>query len=164
VAALLGAGVFAGLLWWSYFDRPNPAVERRHDAIEHGIDRGRFARDVYTIAHFPIIGGVLLAAVALEEITAHPADPLPAAFRWMLFAGLALYLGGVVATVARAFRALAVERSVALPVLLLVVLAGAEVDGIALLAIVNAVLAVMLIVEHHRIERFGITIRPRVSG
>ena len=72
IAALVAAGTFAGLLWWAYFDRPLPALEHRHEATEDVIQRGRFARDVYTYAHLPIVAGIILCAAALEEITLHP--------------------------------------------------------------------------------------------
>lgn len=151
-SALIGAGTFAGLLWWGYFDRPGPSVERRHHAIEEPMPKARYARDVYTVSHVPLVAGVILAAAALEEITVHPDQPLPGAFRWMLLAGLTLHLGAVGLIVARAFRAVAIERLVAIPALLVIVLVTAQIDGIALLVVVDAVLAVMLAAEHLRVE------------
>lgn len=151
--ALLTAGVFAGLLWWSYFDRPSPALERRHESLEGGHERGRFARDVYTYLHFPLVGGLLLATAGLEEVTVHPSDPLPTAFRWMLVAGLALSLLSVVAMVWRAFRVVAVERVTTSAVVIVVIgLALRGVDALVLLVIVDIVLAVMLVIEHRRVE------------
>ena len=93
VAALIAAGVFAGLAWWSYFDRPAPALEHFAEG-QTGRARGRYARDVYTFAHLPMVAGIVLSAAALEEITLHPTDPLDASFRWMLFGGLALFSAG----------------------------------------------------------------------
>ena len=75
-----------------------------------GMRRGRFARDVYTYAHPPIVAGVILSAVAMEEMALHPSDPLPAAFRAMGGAGIVLYFGGVGIGVFRAFGAFARER------------------------------------------------------
>ncbi len=112
VVALAAAGVFAGLLWWSYFDRVQPAFEHRMEE-EPPAERGRFARDVYTYAHAPIVAGVILAAVAVEEMALHPSDPLPAAFRAMGAAGFVLYFGGVGIGVYRSFAAVARERFVA---------------------------------------------------
>lgn len=76
VIALVAAGVFAGLLWWSYFDRVSPALEHRAESLSDH-DRGRFARDVYTYAHTPIVAGVILSAVALEEMALHPNQSTP---------------------------------------------------------------------------------------
>jgi low temperature requirement protein LtrA len=90
VAALTASGLLAGILWWSYFDRPQPALEHRHEQLSDANERSRFARDVYTYNHFFIVGAILVAAAALEEIMLHPADPLPSAFRWMLFLGISV--------------------------------------------------------------------------
>ena len=110
VVALVAAGVFAGLLWWSYFDRVQPAFEHRTDETPPA-ERGKFARDVYTYAHAPIVAGVILSAVAIEEMTLHPSDQLPAAFRAMGPAGILLYFGGVGVGVYRAFTTIA-QRAV----------------------------------------------------
>ncbi len=151
--ALLAGGIFAGLLWWSYFDRPSPALERHHESLEGGHARGRFARDVYTYLHFPLVAGLLLATAGLEEVTAHPSDPLPVAFRWMLVAGLSLSLLSVIAMVGLAFRVLAVERAVTAAVVVVFVgLVFGGVDALVLLVIVDIVLVVMLVIEHRRIE------------
>jgi low temperature requirement protein LtrA len=72
LTALLASGLMACLLWWSYFDRPGPALEHKCDAIEGDSDRGRFVRDIYTWGHAPIAAGIILAAAALEEICLHP--------------------------------------------------------------------------------------------
>ena len=49
--ALIGVGAFAGLTWWSYFDRVSPALEHRAQGLTGTLERGRYARDVYTLAH-----------------------------------------------------------------------------------------------------------------
>ena len=157
--ALAAAGAFAGLLWWGYFDRPNPAFEHRHDQLDGGVERGRYARDVYTYFHLPLVAGIVLAAAALEEITLHPKDHLEAPFRWMLFAGVALYLGAVVAAGWRAFRIVTAERLAAIGALFVVTLVVADVDGLIVLLAVDLVLLVMLVVEHVRIERLNLSIR-----
>jgi low temperature requirement protein LtrA len=151
VVALVAAGSFAGLLWWSYFDRPQPAIEHFVETLP-AAERGRFVRDVYTYAHAPQVAGIVLSAAALEEITLHPNDPLPLAFRVMLFAGLALVLGGVAIAVMRTFRVIAKERLIAAAVLLAVALGSASWDGVALLIVINLVLLAGLLVEHQRIE------------
>ncbi len=69
VVALIAAGAFAGLLWWSYFDRPQPGLEHFAAGLPDS-ERGRFVRDVYTYAHAPLVAGVVLSAAALEQITA----------------------------------------------------------------------------------------------
>jgi low temperature requirement protein LtrA len=151
VAALVASGVFAGLIWWGYFDRPGPALEHRGEGLEDH-ERGRYVRDIYTWSHAPIVAGVILSAAALEEITLHPSDPVPAAFRVMLLAGLASATAGVAAAIWRAFRAVTKERLVAGVALTLLLAMGGDWDGIVLLVAVDAVLAATLLAEHHRIE------------
>lgn len=152
LTSLSAAGVFAGLLWYGYFDRPQRDFERRAGSID-GSQRGQFARDVYTYIHAPITAGVILAAAALEEITLHPLDPLGTEFRWMLWIGLGLYLGGIELAVWRAFRRLAVERNIAAVVVALILLPSFQLSGLALLIAVDVALFVMLLAEHLRLER-----------
>ena len=152
VVALVASGTFAGLFWWSYFDRPGPAFEHRTEQLPSR-ERGRFVRDIYTYGHVPIVAGVILSAAALEEITLHPTDPLDAPIRWMLLAGLALYLGGVGLAVFRAFRAVATERIATIVLFAALVALGGSVPALVLLVIVDVFLLGMLIVEQLRIER-----------
>jgi low temperature requirement protein LtrA len=153
VLALVSSGLFAALLWWSYFDRLAPALEHKGEEVEGDRERGRYVRDVYTWGHLPLVAGIILAAAALEEITLHPGDAVEPSFRLMMFAGLALSVVGATASVWRAFRAIARERVVAVAVLGAVLLVGGELDGIVLLLVNDAVVASTLAVEHHRIER-----------
>ncbi len=152
VLALTASGVFAGLLWWAYFDRPQPALELRLEETPLA-DKGRFARDVYTYGHMPIVAGVITAAAALEEITLHPKDPLPFEFRVMMFAGLALFFVGVGLDVYRAFRVIARERVAGGVLTLVLLLAGADLDGVVLLLLLDLLILLVLIFEHQRIER-----------
>ncbi|MGB5756589.1 MAG: low temperature requirement protein A [Acidimicrobiales bacterium] len=152
VAALTASGVLAGLLWWSYFDRPLPALEHRHEELSDPNDSARFARDVYTYNHFFIVGAILLAAAALEEIMLHPTDPLATPYRWMLFIGISAYLLGVVLSILRAYSALAVERLVAVAALAALVGLSASLGGMWLLIAVDVLLLAVLAVEHYRLE------------
>ena len=158
LTSLSAAGVFAGLLWYGYFDRPQPDFERRADSIDTE-ERGRFARDVYTYIHAPITAGVILAAAALEEITLHPLDQLGPEFRWMLWIGLGLYLGGIELAVWRAFRRVAIERNIAAVVVAMILLLPLEISGLGLLIAVDGVLFLMLLAEHVRLEREYVGVR-----
>lgn len=153
VVALCASGVFAGLLWWGYFDRPAPALEHRAGQIEGGNARGRFVRDVYTWGHAPFVAGVILSAAALEEIALHPNDPVHVEFRLMLFGGLALMAVSITANIWRAFRALPRERLVALAVAAALLVPAIDVAGIVLLVLLDLVLLITLVVENRRIER-----------
>jgi low temperature requirement protein LtrA len=60
------------------------------------------ARDVFSLAHFPMACGIVGWAAAVEEAMGHPGAPLPAAWRLALAGGLTLYLGAMVAAMRRA--------------------------------------------------------------
>jgi low temperature requirement protein LtrA len=152
--ALTASGVFAGLLWWSYFDRPQPALEHRLEQTD-APSRARLARDVYSYAHLPIVAGVVAAAAALEEITLHPGDALGLPFRLLMLGGLLLFFGGVDIAVQRAFGVIALERLVAAAVIAALLLVGADLDGVVLLVLIDAIVLVMLAVENWRVEVSG---------
>ena len=153
-ATLLAAGLLVGLLWWSYFDRVAPLAEEGLHALE-GPARGHLARDVYTYLHLPVVAGVVLVAVALEEVAAHPGDALSLPLRGALAAGLVLFLGGFVLAAARATRLALLERGAALVLLVCAVLAAAGVPGLAVVIAVDVALLTALLVE----ERSGRLLR-----
>ena len=152
LTALILAGVFAGLLWWSYFDRVSPALEHRAEETTDPSARGRLARDAYSYCHYFIVGGVILAAAGLEEITLHPDEPLDAIWRWMLFTGLAAFLIGIVVAVRRAFGVWPRERLIAVVLSAALLGLAGGLDGVVLLGVLDVVLAGMVVTEHLRIE------------
>ncbi len=152
ILALLASGAFAGLLWWAYFDRPSPGLEYGASRLD-GLAAGQYIRDVYTWAHAPIVAGVILAAAALEEIALHPRDAVPFEFRAMMAGGLFLFLIGVYLALWRAFRAQARERLVGAVVIAAIVFIGGSLEGLVLLSLVVAVMFVVLLIEHRRVER-----------
>ena len=153
VTVLVAAGVLAVLLWWGYFDRPLPALEHRHSQLEDGTTSGRYARDIYTYSHFPLVAGLILTAATLEEITLHPTRPLPGPFRWMLLAGVVGYLIAVVIAVARAFdRSLARERLAAAALVAALIALTGNVDAIVVLICLDVLILAVLVAEHLRIE------------
>lgn len=90
--AFLGVLVSCAL-WWTYFPVARPLLEHAL-ASTPGEQRGALARDAYSLAHFPMLCGVIAYAVALEDAIAHPSDPLVLPARLALALGLLLFLGG----------------------------------------------------------------------
>jgi low temperature requirement protein LtrA len=90
--AAVGALIVAGLMWWSYFGWLKDALEHRL-ASARTEDLGRFTRDAYSVAHFPLICGIVGFAVAIEEIVAHPDEPAGPAVVAALGVGIALFVG-----------------------------------------------------------------------
>ena len=151
LVALVLAGVFAGLLWWSYFDRVQPALEHRAEDLEGG-QRGRFARDAYTYAHMPIVAGIILTAVGLEDAALHPDEPLSLAFRMIMFAGITLFIGGISIAAYRAFGVYPFERMLAVAVLAVFFLLAGSLHAVWVIVIVDIVGIAGLLAEHFRIE------------
>ncbi|MFC9592986.1 low temperature requirement protein A [Streptomyces sp. NPDC056944] len=110
--AVLGASA-AGLLlsaglWRLYFRQLGEAAEHRLTGLD-GDDRTRFARDVYTFLHLPLVAGVVLCALAMKKVLQQVADtghyglaePLHGAVAWSLTGGVGVYLLGAAAIVLR---------------------------------------------------------------
>jgi low temperature requirement protein LtrA len=100
-------------LWWTYFSRAKDALEQAMDAIASR-DRARYARDVYSFLHFPIIGGVVGFAVAMEEAVAHPTEHLVPSAALALLVGAALFIGGTGLALLRAGAGRPMVRAIAI--------------------------------------------------
>ncbi len=144
--SVLAVGTTCGL-WWSYFPQVKPALE---EALERRGNAGQsaFARDVFSIAHFPMLCGVIGIAAAVEEAVAHADHPLPIEGRAALAAGLALFLAG---TAIAKWRATCLMPWVRIGVVALTagaVLAVAEVPPWVSLSIGLLGITVVVVAEH----------------
>lgn len=92
VAAVGAALVVACVLWWSYFGWLKDALEHASEAADPRTI-GRLARDAYSLAHVPLIGGVIGFAAAVELIVAHPNEPAPPEVLAALAVGIVLFVG-----------------------------------------------------------------------
>jgi low temperature requirement protein LtrA len=88
VAAIL----VAALLWWTYFGWLKEALEHAY-ASAPPERNANLARDAFSLAHFPLIGGIVGFAVALEGIGAHPDEPVSLAVLAALAVGVTLFVG-----------------------------------------------------------------------
>jgi low temperature requirement protein LtrA len=98
--ALLGV-LTSCALWWTYFPVAKPELEHAL-ASASPEKQGALARDAYSLAHFPMLCGVVAYAVALEDAVAHPGDALPAAARLALALGPLMFVGGTALAMWRA--------------------------------------------------------------
>jgi low temperature requirement protein LtrA len=71
VGAFASAFIGALAMWWIYFHR---GAEAGSELISRSSEPGRLARLAYTYLHMPIVGGIILSAVADELVLTHPAD------------------------------------------------------------------------------------------
>jgi low temperature requirement protein LtrA len=117
LAAVLGVAVAVGL-WWLYFDVASLAAEHRL-AEAQGQTRARLALEAYTYGHFPIVAGIVLAALGVEGVLAHAEEsaPLGGFYGAALLGGVALYLAGELLFKQRMHRTLSLPRLVAIGVL-----------------------------------------------
>jgi low temperature requirement protein LtrA len=134
-------------LWWTYFGWVKEALEAQMRS-QSPASIGRFARDVYSFAHFPLIFGVIGFAVAIEEAIAHPKESLPLPGVLALCLGAGLILGGT--ALAMSLAGVGVPRIrlwVVLAMMLAIpvqraVPAWAALSVVAILALIVAVLEV----------------------
>jgi low temperature requirement protein LtrA len=143
-AVVIPAVAAACALWWTYFGWAKVALE---DAMHQMADRQRgwFARDIFSLGHFPIVGGVIGFAVAIERAVAHPNERLGTATALALAVGVTLFVGGVGLTLARAGHGMPIIRAVVAVVLLAAVpLLATWPPTVALIVVAVAVAAVAL--------------------
>jgi low temperature requirement protein LtrA len=95
-AAILGVTV-AAAMWWVYFDVVAPVAARRLAQQPEGRERNEMARDSYSYLHFPMIAGIVLVAVGMEQTLAHVGRPLGDVASTAMLGGAALYLLALVA-------------------------------------------------------------------
>jgi low temperature requirement protein LtrA len=69
VGAFLSAFVGSIAMWWIYFHK---GAEAGSELISKSAESGRVARLAYTYLHMPIVGGIILSAVADELVLKHP--------------------------------------------------------------------------------------------
>jgi low temperature requirement protein LtrA len=146
-AAVLGVAAAVGL-WWLYFDMVSLAAEQRL-AEAHGQARVDLAVEAYTYGHFPLVAGIVLAALGLEGVLAHAGErePLGAFYALPLFGGVAVYLVGQLLFKLRLHSALSLPRLVATGVLLVAVPAAVVLPPLVGLAGVVLILAALIVVE-----------------
>ena len=91
-AVAAAAILVASLLWWTYFGWLKEALEDAYARVPPERN-GDVARDAFSLAHFPLIAGIVGFAVALEGIGAHPDEPMSTAVLASLGVGVALFVG-----------------------------------------------------------------------
>ncbi|MBO8193206.1 low temperature requirement protein A [Streptomyces oryzae] len=98
----------AAALWRVYFRHVMPEAEHRITGLD-GDARTRFARDVYTFLHLPLVAGVVLTALGIKKALHQVADndhypltePVHGLAAWALTGGAGLFLLGAAAILLR---------------------------------------------------------------
>jgi low temperature requirement protein LtrA len=139
-------------LWWLYFGHVAGSVAERIGSSV-AVQTGRIGRDVYTYLHFPIIAGIVLAAVGDELVISHPNDDLKTTGALVMLGGPALYLLGVMASAARIGRRPSWPRAVVVLLLLAAVPLAAQTSGLVVAAGLTLLLVSLAVAEQLRAGR-----------
>jgi low temperature requirement protein LtrA len=157
VAAVLGF-VATVCLWWLYFDDAAVGAGKALGRAE-GRRRNRVGNDGYSLAHFPMIAGIIYFALGSEQVLAHvgrqpPSGAFDRPLDWpstaALYGGVALFLGGRTAFLALAIRSVPVPQLVPGGVALALLPAGRFLPALAALGLLVAFLVVQICWERLR--------------
>jgi low temperature requirement protein LtrA len=145
VAAVL-ALIASAALWWAYFDVVAPMVHHRL-AETSGAVRTRLARDAFAYLHLPLIAGIELFALGVEQVVGHVDEALEPPAAAALYGGVAMYLLGHVAFVRRTSGMLVRGRLVAAAVCLAGIPLALELRSLTALALLAALLVALIAYE-----------------
>jgi low temperature requirement protein LtrA len=136
----------ATLLWWSYFGWLKEALEEAYAAAPPERN-GPLARDAFSLAHFPLIAGIVGFAVAIEEIGAHPDEPASAAVLASLGIGVSLFVASSALSLRLCGGRLLVARLALLGAMLIGLALVAPLGPVWPLLVVAAALLGIVVVE-----------------
>ena len=143
-AAFVLAFVMTAAFWWLYFNYVARVAERR---LALAPDRTRVARDAYTYLHAVLVAGIIASAVGDELVIAHPRDELPAEELAVVVGGPALYLLGHALFRLRLAGSVSWKRLAGAVACVAVGGLGAFLPGLAVAALVTAVLIGVIVAE-----------------
>ena len=142
-------------LWWTYFPVAKPELEQALQSASEQ-ERAPLARDAFSLAHFPMLCGVIAYAIAIEEAVAHPSDPLTDTARLALALGLLFFVGGLAFALWRARLEVRVGRIVVTVVTSGAVYIVADVSAAVSLGIAFSGVAAVAFLEERTAERMQI--------
>jgi low temperature requirement protein LtrA len=153
VGAVLGLAV-AGCIWWAYFDVVSIVAERVLRRLQ-GEERARMARDAYSYLHLPMIAGIVLVALGIEEVLhlvaettdGHRTDPLEILALVALYGGAALFLLGHVGFKWRTWGLLTFRRVVVAALLVGLIPVASELPALGSLGLLAGVLVALIASE-----------------
>ena len=145
-SAAVAAILVAALLWWTYFGWLKEALEEGYAAAPPERN-GPLARDAFSLAHFPLIAGIVGFAVALEGIGAHPDEPASAAVIASLGLGVTLFVASSALALRLCGGPVLIARLVFLAVMLVGLALVAPLAPVWPLLVVAAALLGIVLVE-----------------
>ena len=145
-AAALGVAL-AAALWWLYFDVIVWLGQKRLLQARPGKEQNELARDSYSLIHFPLVAGIVLAAFGLKKTIEHVGDPLESVPAAALVGGVAMYLLGHVAFRWRQVHSLSRQRSLTAIACLLLYPVAVAVPAIVTLGLVLLLVCLLIVYE-----------------
>jgi low temperature requirement protein LtrA len=153
VAVLLGLAISV-TLWWSYFDVVAPVAERVLTRAR-GQTRATLARDSYTYLHFPMVVGIIYAALGMKKVVNYVADtthhdlgdPLATVPLIALYGGVVLYLLAHICFRPRNIHSLNKQRLVLVVLLVVLLPVVAHVPALAAFAVLTGLLVAVIAYE-----------------
>jgi low temperature requirement protein LtrA len=143
VVAALGGIAIAGTQWWAYFDVVAIVAERKLREAQ-GIHRNRLARDSWGVLHGLLIAGIVLVALGIKKTVGDVDEPLKTVPAVALCGGAALYLLGHVAIRLRSMGSFNRQRLATAALCLALIPYATEVDALAAVLTVAAVLVALI--------------------
>jgi low temperature requirement protein LtrA len=137
VAAFITAFAGSVALWWIYFDR---SAEDGARVIAASPDPGALANSAYHLIHPVMVGGIIVAATADQEVLARPGAVGRVATSCLVIGGAALFLAGHVLFKRVIWGVISWPRAVAIAVLLLLLPVAPYIAALALSIVVVLVL------------------------
>jgi low temperature requirement protein LtrA len=135
-AALLGLGT-AAALWWAHFDLlAIMAAQRLRGAPLR--EQVELARDVYTLLHLPLVGGIIVFAMGLRRTLLNVDARLDVVPAVALLGGVALYLLALTAVKWRSMGSIRLLRPLTAMAILALLPAALNVPALAALGMVTA--------------------------
>ncbi|MCC9173844.1 low temperature requirement protein A [Arthrobacter sp. zg-Y179] len=147
------AGAAAGIclsigLWWLYFDVTAVAAEHRFAALRGSV-RSSAAVVAYTYLHLPLVAGIVLTALGVEDVLAHVEEgkTLGRVGAFALFGGPAVYLLASAAFWRRMGSGWKKWRLGTAALLLVLIAAAPPLTSLTALLLVTALIAGLVAVE-----------------
>jgi low temperature requirement protein LtrA len=146
ILAALGGIAIAGAQWWAYFDVVAIVAERKLREAQ-GIERNRLARDSWGVMHGLLIAGIVLVALGIKKAIGDVDEPLETVPAVALCGGAALYFLGHVAIRLRSVGSFNTQRLLAAALCLALIPYAKEVDAVAAVLTIAAVLVALVAYE-----------------
>ena len=162
VGAALGI-VVVSALWWLYFDVA-AIFSRRRLVQATGLELHRLALQAYGYLHLALVAGIVLFALGLKTTLGDVGQALDTVPAVGLCGGVALYLGGQVASLFRMTGRVFRRRTIATAVSLVLIPVALVVPALAALALVSALCSLVVAYEVLRYRQDRIRVRHPELG